>query len=256
MSGLLQRLARHVVGPAPLMARARIAPRFASGADAAPAGDFSEQAAPSAAPGWHRPPAPPSALTDTPTLREVAAHTPHRTDASAGRVPRPADAPHGTTAPYRVAAKPAGTLAATATAAVARDARPRPPAPPQASIPFAAAGVEPPSRTRHTPSASGTHARTEHADAHSVPLPLFAAHAGDGQAPLRAEAVADLGRNVLPARARDAEAPDGAPREVHVHIGRIEVTALQDAPVAKPSARGRQPMSLDEYLARRQGERR
>lgn len=44
-----------------------------------------------------------------------------------------------------------------------------------------------------------------------------------------------------------------APNEVHVHIGRIEVTALREAP-ARPAARkaGRAPMSLDEYLARRQ----
>ena len=41
--------------------------------------------------------------------------------------------------------------------------------------------------------------------------------------------------------------------EVHVHIGRIEVTAVQEAAVPKPAAAGRrQPMSLDDYLARRQ----
>ena len=41
--------------------------------------------------------------------------------------------------------------------------------------------------------------------------------------------------------------------EVHVHIGRIEVTAIQEAPIPKPATPGeRQPMSLDDYLARRQ----
>lgn len=44
--------------------------------------------------------------------------------------------------------------------------------------------------------------------------------------------------------------------EVHVTIGRIEVTAVQDAPAQKPSPRRRPaPMSLDEYIARRQGGR-
>ncbi|WP_416138187.1 hypothetical protein ACM26W_17155 [Halomonas sp. HK25] len=44
--------------------------------------------------------------------------------------------------------------------------------------------------------------------------------------------------------------------EVHVHIGRIEVTAVPTPTPAKPpAARGRKPMSLDEYLARRAGHR-
>lgn len=41
--------------------------------------------------------------------------------------------------------------------------------------------------------------------------------------------------------------------EVHVHIGRIEVTAVQAPAAPRPAARGGpQPMSLDEYLARRE----
>ena len=44
-----------------------------------------------------------------------------------------------------------------------------------------------------------------------------------------------------------------SPNEVHVHIGRIEVTAVQspDPPKRKPGA-VRQPLSLDDYLADRQ----
>ncbi|MEN8176187.1 MAG: hypothetical protein ABFS23_10515 [Pseudomonadota bacterium] len=52
--------------------------------------------------------------------------------------------------------------------------------------------------------------------------------------------------------------PASATGEVHVHIGRIEVTALQEsAPSSQqaPRSRGRKPMSLDEYLARRQRDR-
>lgn len=43
--------------------------------------------------------------------------------------------------------------------------------------------------------------------------------------------------------------------EIHVHIGRIEVTALREAAPAKPPTRTPQPsLSLDDYLARRKGE--
>jgi hypothetical protein len=42
--------------------------------------------------------------------------------------------------------------------------------------------------------------------------------------------------------------------EVHVSIGRIEVTAVHEAPQQRrPAPKANQPMSLDEYLARRQG---
>jgi hypothetical protein len=44
--------------------------------------------------------------------------------------------------------------------------------------------------------------------------------------------------------------------EIHVHIGRIEVTALHEAVPAKQPIRTPQPsLSLDDYLARRKGER-
>lgn len=56
----------------------------------------------------------------------------------------------------------------------------------------------------------------------------------------------------MPAPSLAAEGP----AEVHVHIGRIEVTAVQEpAPTKRPSKRGPSPMSLDEYLARRRGSR-
>jgi hypothetical protein len=64
-----------------------------------------------------------------------------------------------------------------------------------------------------------------------------------------------------PAAPSGAGAPRQAPRaprardtahEVHVHIGRIEVTAVQDAPATRPRAPRMEPMSLDDYLAGRQ----
>ena len=58
-----------------------------------------------------------------------------------------------------------------------------------------------------------------------------------------------------PLEVQDADASEAT--EVQVHIGRIEVTAVHETPPRKerPDAR-RKPMTLDEYLARREGERR
>ena len=45
------------------------------------------------------------------------------------------------------------------------------------------------------------------------------------------------------------------PDEVHVHIGRIEITAVQPpAPAKRASRKGQAPLSLDDYLARRKGD--
>jgi hypothetical protein len=45
------------------------------------------------------------------------------------------------------------------------------------------------------------------------------------------------------------------PDEIHVHIGRIEVTAVRESAPTKPSARTPQPtLSLDAYLAKRKGQ--
>lgn len=53
--------------------------------------------------------------------------------------------------------------------------------------------------------------------------------------------------------AAQARATAEGPNEVHVHIGRIDVTAVQQpAPTPRAEKRGPTPMSLDEYLARRQ----
>ena len=48
-------------------------------------------------------------------------------------------------------------------------------------------------------------------------------------------------------------AASSEPNEVHVHIGRIEVTASTEPAAAKrPARRGTPPLSLDDYLARRE----
>jgi hypothetical protein len=45
---------------------------------------------------------------------------------------------------------------------------------------------------------------------------------------------------------------NGEPSEVHIHIGRIEVTAMHEAaPPRRPPVQKPPPMSLDAYLAKR-----
>jgi hypothetical protein len=60
------------------------------------------------------------------------------------------------------------------------------------------------------------------------------------------------GRSKSDPRADNAAAP--AP-DVHIHIGRVELTALMPpaAPRREPTATAKKPMSLDEYLRRRDG---
>lgn len=59
------------------------------------------------------------------------------------------------------------------------------------------------------------------------------------------------------ARRPSPSGPADTTTEVHVSIGRIEVTAIHEpaAPAQRPVARRKAPVSLDEYLARRQGGR-
>lgn len=77
-----------------------------------------------------------------------------------------------------------------------------------------------------------------------LPLPLLpASPPGAAAAPA---ASASASASALPAR---------EPDEVHIHIGRIEVTAIQESrPASKPSRKGAAPLSLDDYLARRKGD--
>ncbi|SIR86778.1 hypothetical protein SAMN05878276_0739 [Aquipseudomonas alcaligenes] len=77
-----------------------------------------------------------------------------------------------------------------------------------------------------------------------LPLPLLpATPRGAAPAPAAAASASAL---ALPAR---------EPDEVHIHIGRIEVTAIQESrPASKPSRKGAAPLSLDDYLARRKGD--
>jgi hypothetical protein len=57
-----------------------------------------------------------------------------------------------------------------------------------------------------------------------------------------------------PAMRVERRSSDTEPTEVHVHIGRIEVTAVHDTPPTRERKRtAPKPMSLDQYLAKRRG---
>ncbi len=77
--------------------------------------------------------------------------------------------------------------------------------------------------------------------------------------PLRQAAVNLAGPTVNASRADSRNALAGLVEEtteVHVSIGRIEVTAVHEPAPAKPAASRRNaPMSLDDYLAKRHGGR-
>jgi hypothetical protein len=55
-------------------------------------------------------------------------------------------------------------------------------------------------------------------------------------------------------RERPPPAPEAARPDVHIHIGRIELTAAPDSPAPRRSSKpAKKPMSLDDYLQRRTG---
>lgn len=93
--------------------------------------------------------------------------------------------------------------------------------------------------------------RTEASRASTRDAPLLLPPQRVGRA-LPAQAIAAA--NPLPAG--PAKSASEETTEVHVTIGRIEVTAVQEAPrPRREPARPRKPKSLEEYLAGRQGRR-
>lgn len=91
----------------------------------------------------------------------------------------------------------------------------------------------------------------------AIPEPIATHHllredSADGNQSSARNAVSTLKER--PARVQKTEVTR-QPDEVHVHIGRIEVTAVQgpdESRPKRPTRNRRQPMSLDEYLAKRQ----
>lgn len=258
MNGLFRRLARHVVGPEPVTARSMARLPFAPPPDMLPA-EYAQRPAADAPPEIAAVAAtvPGSRREDPGSARAAAAEAPTppqvRTAAAAAvvkRVPPPTareedPLPSATRRPADPAAGPPSASALPPEPAGGRPGTGAIPAPDTGSVPIAsalrpaapAAGVETPAVA--SPPAlipDGAGAR-DHEIRASERLP----HAAPGTPESRRTATS-------------SSAPPDEPTEVHVHIGHIEVTAIQEAaPSGRRSPRsGPQPMSLQEYLAKRQ----
>jgi hypothetical protein len=253
MSNLLRRLAAHHSGTLPrVRPMASLpyqgAPAFVDEAPVAGLAQPAETGAPSPAGFEH-------AARET-TARANARTPRARAELDAGKPPDPlmkppvappgtthapphATTPAPTTQPRSVAASPRPTsskpseptLSATDELAV-----PTPITPPAQSPEATEATVTPTVATaRIAPPARRKAAETLGA----APSPLLPSRTVAPQAP------------TSPARPTTASSPE--PNEVHVHIGRIEVTAVHEAPTPRSRPRrGQAPMSLDDYLAKRQ----
>jgi hypothetical protein len=112
--------------------------------------------------------------------------------------------------------------------------------PPIVQSPSSSEAPQAPSVTRHEARPS-LRSRQEQDGAVALPSPLLPT-GSHRSAPLPSSA---------PASAIPAREPD----EVHIHIGRIEVTAIHESkPASRASRKGAPPLSLDDYLARRKGD--
>jgi len=89
----------------------------------------------------------------------------------------------------------------------------------------------------------------------NIPPPLVSSPNAAAQTPnaTAGEPIRPSARGSREAQLGNAPTPTSEPTEVHVHIGRIEVTAVAEATPARSKPRtGKAPMSLDEYLAQRE----
>jgi len=235
MSGLLQRLAARATGTAwTVRSDARLP--FATASTGAPAhGD--------GLPAW--PPSPENAASP--------------------QAPADPMAP-----PRRHAAAPGAQAPGLPPQAAATPPHPEPPPllqPPIAARPGLVHGAARPAPFAETPLIASTHADPLGAPPHveqATPSPHRAATPREAfslqadPAPLLPPRAASPTRPAANMPSTPAAVPRPAPAaadtstEVHIHIGRIEVTALPTpAPPRRPARERTQPMSLDAYLARR-----
>lgn len=265
MSSLFRRLAAGQIDPAHPRVRPAAALPFApltplaepmDGAASAPAPQRVMPAATPPAPTTASPAARPfapdtdlSAPERTPTL-PLAAPTSDAGQTPRDPLPRPVTAPTPHLAP-RLAPQldPARTpphdapprLTAPGAEATTRAATAPPDTASEADLP-----APPPLVTLATPARSA--ALPGRAIAERLARPT--APADGDRAPVRPHAPAGAGRPVAGSVEATAQREAAEPNEVHVHIGRIEVTALPE-PARPQRRRGQAPMSLDDYLKRR-----
>lgn len=190
------------------------------------------------------------------------ARSPHRPATST--MPAAASSPmhEHPTAAVQPAAPPALLAAAQAARSPALPATPAAPPPQALRMPGVHAQTPASQSSAHgtlQPSAMvATHDAATRATQAVPPQP--APEASDTPSPLLPPLRAEPGRprtaaTVPPTGSRTTAVAQPAPArdtEVHIHIGRIDVTAVHEAPKPRPRPRERaQPVSLDAYLAKR-----
>jgi hypothetical protein len=255
MSGLLSRLAARAAGSTlVLRADARLPRDGVSGRSVA-----MEEGSPVAAGPAHRvvpempetPPAVPvqveplAHVPDAPqSAADVLAADVRAADVRAAAVPVPvhdsaADLPGAVRAPLLSAAMPAPVTYAPAPASAAAAA--------PAAARVAAGAMPPPAPALAAATLAPTPAPAPEIRPDPGADPVLLMARGPSPAPLAPVAP----RVVLPLQGAVAQAA-GADTEVHIHIGRIDVTAVQEAAAPRRSGAPVQaPMSLDAYLAQR-----
>lgn len=255
MSGFLQRLAARALGqPTPIHAATPSPLPFPSAEPAVgwPATPPATQAAVSEA----TPPRPsiPAPIPASPPPPHAASRQPEPPDMPAARPPvvmgldsRPEPIP---TRRARDAARPRVEPAS----ALPADAAPRAMRQPPTAMAEAEPGAAPGALQETSAVAAGEAGRAPAwaSPSGSMPAaPLLPLDAHPALRPRPAQPAA-----AWPARPSRPGAPVEETTEVRVSIGRIEITAVHEAPpsrTAPKAGKGNPPMSLDEYLARRQG---
>jgi len=241
MTGLFRRLARQVVGPEPTKAHAMARLPFLAPPEMVAAEETSLPESQIRAP---TPTAPLDAYVQGEAPASPAVRTPQAT-----AIPRDAQMPDAPRERQKGAAR-------RRSAAPAEDPRVRPPL------------LSEPRHRGRAHSRAGDTAMPVPAVSEAVPAPIaetpvvsvpppivtqpVAADEERGWRPAHRVTAAAPGSRQMRQPVGTASAPADEPAEVHVHIGRIEVTAVQEPDRRRKPPTGPQPMSLNEYLKRRQ----
>lgn len=258
MSGFLQRLAQRESG-----ALAVMNPRLASWFEPQPAQT-------GMAPAGFEPEQQDSAVADAPAVAPTAPAAPLRPAPAQQQLRELSPPPRRMAAPEPMPAAPKRAASPERHDSIVRAASAAPPAPPLAMLqaapkPRAEAAaplpVPPPARqetgARSLPALLAKPAQMRPAAADRAPVKVAPQHPAAPSPALQASLVRMAPAALLAARtahARREPEPAAAPRTIEVTIGRLEVRAHQGVQPA-PAARAKQsPTSLDEYLARRNGE--
>jgi len=261
MTGLFRRLARQVVGPQPTRVHAMARLPFVSPPEPQPpaeAGGMDSASAPATAPS--------PASEQTTRRMQVDAPVPVARSSKSASAPThaapPEAATHATTAQEPTACESLrGQIRVQVPAVEKREPAdtlehvvlvPDDGAAP-ATSPSTQAAVGHQQRTDAPQDTAVITAATADDPGVNIPPPLVSSPEAAAQTPNAAAGDPTRPSARGSREAQTGNTPTSEPTEVHVHIGRIEVTAVAEAAPArsKPHA-GKAPMSLDEYLAQRE----